>query len=323
MGPAVLLAQFESRYADVIVNDTNVIIMAKRFLDKVETVRYDNTFTDTPTKVKEVLVFVDNSRAGVYKGDTVNLDSRDFMTEVDQFNKICNGVEMHVVLTPGGGSFLEAPERFVIGISDASQTECTMAANGIAYTVKHVVDSDLPNPIAEEEPSVGTLPSVAGPNLLHQQPYSKREVDAPNAELMEQQLDTQFPEKPFVKQESPKYRKQKKQLSESCQLSPELFEMLEAHMKMSDFGEELGEDKLGEQQSPKQKHPSPHRQRRRSVSHQQMNSEAPPGWFSQMQRQQSEESAQSSAYSFQSEPVHQPHHLEQASPQRQRRRSVS
>lgn len=159
----VLLASFETAYADVIINDKSTIIMAKRFFSKVETVRYDDVFTPKPKKVKETMVWVDDSRCGVYKGDTVNINTAEQMNDVREFNAICNGVEMHVMLHPQDAP----PERFVISLPDEGQWD---------FTIRHDPPGQLaemgaprfPSERSEEDvPTLLASPVATGHNFAH------------------------------------------------------------------------------------------------------------------------------------------------------------
>lgn len=119
-GAPVLLAELRSRYADVVITDQNAVIVAKRYLDTVKTVRYDDTFSSKPKMVEEDVVMVDNSRIGVYKGDTVNIDTAGKMRDVAQYNTLCNGVELHIVLNP----LHDLPERIVVSSDPSTRQFC-------------------------------------------------------------------------------------------------------------------------------------------------------------------------------------------------------
>jgi len=117
MDVPVLLEEFDTTFAEAHIYDKIVVITAKRPLTRIDLRRYDNTNTIKPTMVKEVPILVDDCRAEVYKGDVVNINTAKQMDEIMSFNRICNGVEFHVVLMPEKNSG-QMPERFVIGCED-------------------------------------------------------------------------------------------------------------------------------------------------------------------------------------------------------------
>jgi len=113
-----LVSAFESFYAEVTVNTSCVIIKAKQHLAKIELVKYKNTFDKDLTQLEQlgesVPVLVDRLRTDVYRGDTVNIELAQGMSDVLAFAGIYNGFEMHVMLFAGNAP----PERVVIGSQD-------------------------------------------------------------------------------------------------------------------------------------------------------------------------------------------------------------
>lgn len=148
-GMPLPLAEFHSRYADVIISSSDVVILAKQCLHKVETIKYDNAFTRLPTKVKENVVLVDNSRAAVYKGDSVIIPTAEIMHEIRHYNTIRNGVELHVMLHA-----LDAPpERYVIGLPDVKQAEYTVRYDDPSTLAEMMPDLYKPPQLSEHEAS--------------------------------------------------------------------------------------------------------------------------------------------------------------------------
>jgi hypothetical protein len=241
-----MLAEFQSRYADVIVNDKSVVIIAKKFLDKVATVRYDNAFSDEPTMVNEDVVLVDNTRTGVYKGDTVHIDTLRKMDDVKQYNGICNGVELHLVLHAGQN---QLPERFVISIPDTTSQE---------YAVRHDDPRKLAELLkAEKDAEPETLKSSSleflGDVMKSTSPNNPQQ---PLPSLLTSPRHQKTP----VTEEQPQDQKEQP-LPKQKKNDGKLFQKLSEDLQLRDFGEDSD-------QEPKQmlQQPSPKPRRRHSVS---------------------------------------------------------
>jgi hypothetical protein len=111
------LGEFQSSYSEVRITDHFINIKAKRAFDKVDTVRYDNTFTNTPIKIAEVPVMLDGCRTQVYKGDDFDINVKSQISDVFAYNKICNGVELHIIFYPYGAP----PSKFVISCREGER----------------------------------------------------------------------------------------------------------------------------------------------------------------------------------------------------------
>jgi hypothetical protein len=166
VGPPVLLAEIDSRYAHVLVTNQNAVVIAKRYLEKVALVRYDNTWSSSregkPKMVEEDVIMVDNSRIGVYKGDTVNINTAEKMKDVEQYNTISNGVELHIVLQPLG----DLPERVVVSVPEPSTREFSVRHDDpLAVFENKGFDRGVTPETSAGDSTVSSLPGTSPPSL--------------------------------------------------------------------------------------------------------------------------------------------------------------